>query len=73
MKRTFFIVAAGLLLWATGCAPHAAKLDSLEPGMTETQVATQLGKPEKIKRVRFMGHERDYTVWEYKMVPDVPT
>jgi hypothetical protein len=41
--------------------------------MTEYQVASRLGNPEKIRRVRFMGHERDYIVWEYRMVPDVPT
>jgi len=64
------LLALALVL-AAGCATKAVDaVDKVHAGMTPQQVESKLGPPEHIKRVRFPGHQRDYLVLEYEMVPD---
>ncbi len=63
-----------VLALAAGCvAPAKDEFAKLRVGMTEYQVSQALGKPEEVKLVRFKGHDSDYQVWQYNMVPDIPT
>lgn len=71
------IVAAmlmlGLALGAVGCvAPAKEQFAKLSVGMDKDQVTKAIGQPEEVKFVRFKGHESDYEVWQYQMVPDKP-
>lgn len=73
MRLISWLVVAVLAL-AAGCAVKASdQVGKIEPGMTPEQVTARLGEPEHIKRVRFPGHQRDYLVLEYEMVPEIPS
>jgi len=73
MRKVKWLVLLAMLL-AAGCAANASdQLAKIHPGMTPQEVSDKLGPPEHIKRVRFPGHQRDYLVMEYEMVPDTPT
>lgn len=72
MRLTSWLVIAVLAL-AAGCASYASdEVGKIQPGMTPEQVTAKLGEPEHVKRVRFPGHQRDYMVLEYEMVPEIP-
>jgi len=61
----------GLALLVAGCAARAAdEFAKLKPGMREAEVRQVLGDPVAVRTVRFSGHDEDYLVWEYLMVPD---
>lgn len=75
MSRKFLalVLIFGLAL-AAGCvAPAKEQFAKLQVGMTKPQVARTIGEPEKVEFVRFKGHDSDYEVWQYQMVPDTPT
>jgi hypothetical protein len=72
MRLTNWLIIAVLVLGA-GCAHYASDEESkIQPGMTPDQVIAKLGEPEHVKRVRFPGHQRDYLVLEYNLVPEIP-
>ncbi len=65
-------VILGLAL-AAGCvAPAKEQFAKLQVGMSKPQVTRAIGEPEKVEYVRFKGHDSDYEVWQYQMVPDTP-
>jgi hypothetical protein len=67
------VLILGLAL-AAGCvAPAKEQFAKLQVGMSKTQVSKTIGEPEKVEYVRFKGHDSDYEIWEYQMVPDTPT
>jgi hypothetical protein len=67
------VMTAGLLLTA-GCAPNASEqFAKVEPGMSHREVSAVLGQPELVTKVRFSGHPEDFEIWQYEMVPDVPS
>jgi hypothetical protein len=62
-----------LALLVGGCVAGAKEqFAKIETGMSKQQVAQVLGDPEKVKYVRFAGHDRDYEIWQYAMVPNTP-
>jgi len=62
-----------LALAAGGCAPGAkANLSKIQNGMSEDQVAEELGQPESVKLVQFPQQQGKFVVWEYNMVPETP-
>ncbi len=63
------LVLAGLAGCVAGAKEQFAKI---EVGMKQEQVAQTLGNPEKVEFVRFAGHDQDYEVWQYEMVPNTP-
>lgn len=72
MRLINWLIIAVLALGA-GCAHYASDEESkIQPGMTPDQVIAKLGEPEHVKRVRFPGHQRDYLVLEYNLVPEIP-
>ncbi len=73
MRAAFIALLIFLGAFLPGCA-HQAEFVSqqLKPGMSREEVQNVLGPPAKVHRVRFQGHEMDYIVWEYPMVPDAP-
>lgn len=72
MRLIHWLIIVVLAL-AAGCAHYASdEVGKIQPGMTPEQVAARLGEPEHIKRVRFPGHQRDYLVMEYELVPEIP-
>ncbi len=72
MTGKLWTVALMVALTA-GCAASAKdELAKLEVGMSKSQVSSTLGQPEAVETVRFAGHDRDYEVWQYQMVPNTP-
>ena len=66
------VLILGLAL-AAGCvAPAKEQFAKLQVGMSKPQVAKTIGDPEMVEYVRFKGHDSDYEVWQYQMVPDTP-
>ena len=73
MRIVQFGVVLMLCGFIAGCVHHADFVsDQLKTGMSKDKVQELLGAPDKVHRVHFQGHEMDYIVWEYGMVPDVP-
>ena len=70
MRQGWWLILLAILMMA-GCAHEAAEeMAKVHVGMTPQEVEAKLGEPEHIKRVRFPGHQRDYLVLEYEMVPE---
>ncbi|MCB2226017.1 MAG: hypothetical protein KQH53_05000 [Desulfarculaceae bacterium] len=67
-QGVWFILLAIALI--AGCAHEAAEeMAKVQVGMTPKQVEAKLGQPEAVKRVRFPGHQRDYLVLQYELIP----
>lgn len=72
MKSGLKYLVLLLALAAAGCASHAEdQFAKLKVGMSQNEVKTSLGAPEKVRSVRFSGHDEDYLVWEYEFVPEL--
>jgi len=72
-KAITALLILGLALSAGCVAPAKEQFAKLQVGMSKPQVAKTIGEPEKVEYVRFKGHDSDYEVWQYQMVPDIPT
>ena len=73
MRAAFIALLILLGAFLPGCVHQADYVSQqLRPGMSRDAVQKVLGAPAKVHRVRFQGHEMDYIVWEYPMVPDTP-
>lgn len=73
-RKLLVAVLISGLLSASGCvASSKDQFAKLQVGMTKPQVSRHIGEPEKVEYVRFKGHDADYEIWQYQMVPDTPT
>lgn len=74
MRSKLVVLAMCLVLaMVAGCVAGAKEqMAKIEVGMSQQEVAKALGEPEKVESVRFAGHDRDYEVWQYDMVPNTP-
>lgn len=67
------MTAAALLLLAAGCAPKASDLmPKINTGMNPAEVKGVMGEPKQTHCVHFDGHDGNYLVWEYSLIPDMP-
>lgn len=72
MRGRILALLVGLAMLSGCVAAAKEEFAKLKVGMNEEQVGKVLGKPEAVSAVRFAGHDRDYTVWQYEMVPNTP-
>ncbi|CAO0822973.1 Lipoprotein SmpA/OmlA domain-containing protein [Desulfarculales bacterium] len=71
-KVLALVLILGLVLTAGCVAPAKEQFAKLQVGMSKPQVTHTIGEPEKVDYVRFKGHDSDYEIWQYQMVPDTP-
>lgn len=72
-SKSLILVLCLVLALLAGCVAGAKEqFGKIEPGMNKQQVTQALGDPERVDSVRFAGHDRDYEIWQYAMVPNTP-